>query len=239
MASLMQEFTKGLWKELPPFRLVLGICPVLAVTTTAENGLGMGAAVIFVLSLSNLIISLVRNIIPKKVRIVCFIAIAASLVVAVEMLMQAFTYALYEQLGIFVPLIVVNCIILGRAEAFAGKNPPLASLADGLGMGLGFTLSLTFLGGIREIFGAGTIFGIDLFGPNFHPFTFMVQAPGAFVCLGLILAAMNYLNIWQAKRQGLELDPNFDAGCAGCGMCKTMDKIVAQKKLERLAPAKG
>ena len=239
MASLVQEFTKGLWKEIPPFRLVLGLCPTLAVTTNAENGLGMGAAVIFVLALSNVIISLVRNIIPKKVRIACFIAIAASLVVAVEMLMQAFAFPLYQQLGIFVPLIVVNCIILGRAEAFAGKNPPLASLADGLGMGIGFTMSLTFLGGIREIFGAGQIFGISLFGPDFHPFTFMVQAPGAFVCLGLILAGMNYLTIWQAKRKGVQLDPNFDAGCSGCGACKMMDKIAAQKKLERMEPAKG
>ena len=239
MASLVQEFTKGLWKEIPPFRLVLGLCPTLAVTTTTENGLGMGAAVIFVLALSNVIISLVRNIIPKKVRIACFIAIAASLVVAVEMLMQAFAYPLYQQLGIFVPLIVVNCIILGRAEAFAGKNPPLASLADGLGMGIGFTISLTFLGAIREILGAGKIYGISLFGPDFHPFTFMVQAPGAFVCLGLILAGMNYLTIWQAKRKGVQLDPNFDAGCSGCGCCKAMDQIAAQKKLERLQPAKG
>lgn len=239
MASMMQEFTKGLWKELPPFRLVLGLCPVLAVTTTANNGLGMGAAVIFVLALSNVIISLVRNIIPKKVRIACFIAIAASLVVTVEMLMQAFAYPLYQQLGIFVPLIVVNCIILGRAEAFAAKNPPHLALADGLGMGIGFTVSLTFLGGLREIFGSGTCFGVSLFGPDFHPFAFMVQAPGAFVCLGLILAGMNYLNVWQAKRKGIELDPNFDAGCTGCAACKAMDKLAAQKKLERLQPAKG
>ena len=168
MASLVQEFTKGLWKEIPPFRLVLGICPTLAVTTTANNGLGMGAAVIFVLALSNVIISLVRNIIPKKVRIVCFIAIAASLVVAVEMLMQAFAYGLYQQLGIFVPLIVVNCIILGRAEAFAGKNPPLLSLADGLGMGIGFTVSLTFLGAIREVLGAGNL-TCHFLDPTFTP----------------------------------------------------------------------
>ncbi len=239
MASMMKEFTKGLWNELPPFRLVLGLCPVLAVTNTASNGLGMGAAVIFVLTLSNLIISLVRNIIPKKVRIVCFIAIAASLVVTVEMLMQAFAYPLYQQLGIFVPLIVVNCIILGRAEAFAAKNPPHLALADGLGMGIGFTASLTFLGGIREAFGAGTLFGVDVFGPDFHPFTIMVQAPGAFVCLGLILAGMNYLTAWQAKRKGLALDPNFDAGCAGCAACKGLEKIVQQKKLERLESAKG
>lgn len=239
MASLMQNFTKGLWKELPPFRLVLGLCPVLAVTTKAENGLGMGLAVIFVLALSNVIISSVRNIIPKKVRIVCFIAIAASLVVSVEMLMQAFAFPLYQQLGIFVPLIVVNCLILARAEAFAGKNPPLQSLADGLGMGLGFTMSLTFLGSIREILGAGEIFGVSLFGPSFQPFTFMVQAPGAFVCLGIILAGMNYLTVWQAKRDGVEPDPNFDAGCAGCKACQMMDQLAAQKKLERKQPAKG
>lgn len=239
MASIMKEFTKGLWKELPPFRLVLGLCPVLAVTNTASNGLGMGAAVIFVLSLSNVIISLVRNLIPKKVRIACFIAIAASLVVAVEMLMQAFAYPLYQQLGIFVPLIVVNCVILGRAEAFAAKNPPLLSLADGLGMGIGFTMSLTFLGGIREVFGAGTLFGTPLFGPDFQPFAFMVQAPGAFVCLGLILAGMNFMTVMQAKRKGVELDPNFDSGCKGCGCCQAMDQIAAQKKLERLHPAKG
>lgn len=239
MASMMKEFTKGLWNELPPFRLVLGLCPVLAVTNTANNGLGMGAAVIFVLTLSNVIISLVRNIIPKKVRIACFIAIAASLVVTVEMLMQAFAYPLYEQLGIFVPLIVVNCIILGRAEAFAAKNPPHLALADGLGMGIGFTVSLTFLGGLREAFGAGSLFGVDLFGPDFHPFTFMVQAPGAFVCLGLILAGMNFLSAWQAKRKGLEIDPNFDAGCVGCAACKGLEKIVNQKKLERLESAKS
>ena len=154
--TVMQEFTKGLWKELPPFRLVLGLCPTLAVTNSADNGLGMGLAVIFVLVLSNMLISMVRSIIPKKVRIACFIVIAASLVVAVELLMQAYAYPLYQRLGIFVPLIVVNCIILGRAEAFAAKNGVAASVADGLGMGLGFTLSLTFLGSLREIWGNGT-----------------------------------------------------------------------------------
>ena len=159
MRQLVKEFTKGLWTELPPFRLVLGLCPTLAVTKTADNGLGMGLAVIFVLVLSNMLISLVRDIIPKKVRIVCFIAISASLVVAVELLMQAYAYPLYQQLGIFVPLIVVNCIILGRAEAFAAKNTVPLAIADGLGMGLGFTMSLTFLGSIREVFGAGTLFG--------------------------------------------------------------------------------
>lgn len=218
MASVIQEFTKGLWKEIPPFRLVLGICPTLAVSKTASDGMGMGAAVIFVLVLSNVLISLVRKIIPKKVRIACFIVIAASLVVSVELLMQAYAYPLYESLGIFVPLIVVNCIILGRAEAFAAKNPVLHSAADGLGMGIGFTMSLTFLGSIREILGYGKIFGHSVFGPAFKPFTFMVEAPGAFVCLGLILAAMNFLAIWQSKRQGLPA-PDTSVSCGGCRAC--------------------
>ena len=216
MQQLVKEFTKGLWTELPPFRLVLGLCPTLAVTKTADNGLGMGLAVIFVLVLSNMLISLVRDIIPKKVRIVCFIAISASLVVAVELLMQAYAYPLYQQLGIFVPLIVVNCIILGRAEAFAAKNTVPLAIADGLGMGLGFTMSLTFLGSIREVFGAGTLFGTPVMWEGFRPFSVMVEAPGAFLCLGLILAAMNLINRWQAKRKGREEPENISSGCASC-----------------------
>ena len=219
MQQVVKEFTKGLWTELPPFRLVLGLCPTLAVTKTADNGLGMGLAVIFVLALSNLIISLVRDIIPKKVRIVCFIAISASLVVSVELLMQAYAYPLYQQLGIFVPLIVVNCIILGRAEAFAAKNTVPLALADGLGIGLGFTLSLTFLGSLREIFGSGTLFGMPVMWDGFKPFSIMVEAPGAFICLGLILAAMNVINRWQARRRGLEPPETVSGGCAPCRAC--------------------
>ena len=181
MSRIMQEFTKGLWKELPPFRILLGLCPVLAVTKSASNGLGMGIAVIFVLTLSNCIISLVHKLIPKKVRIACFIAISASLVVAVELLMQAFVYPLYQRLGIFVPLIVVNCLILARAEAFANKNPVSLSFADGLGLGIGFTLSLTFLGSLRELLGAGSLFNTPIMGENFVPFKIMIEAPGAFI----------------------------------------------------------
>lgn len=217
--SIVQEFTKGIWKEIPPFRLVLGLCPTLAVTKTAENGLGMGAAVIFVLVLSNMLISMVRNIIPKKVRIACFIAISASLVVAVELLMQAYAYPLYQQLGIFVPLIVVNCIILGRAEAFAAKNPVLPSIADGLGMGLGFTISLTFLGGLREVLGYGTLLGKQVMWDGFLPFKFMIEAPGAFVCLGFILAGMNYLTHRQAQRKGLNPSQLSTGGCGCCRAC--------------------
>ena len=214
--TVMQEFTKGLWKELPPFRLVLGLCPTLAVTNSADNGLGMGLAVIFVLVLSNMLISMVRSIIPKKVRIACFIVIAASLVVAVELLMQAYAYPLYQRLGIFVPLIVVNCIILGRAEAFAAKNGVAASVADGIG--IGYTLSLTFLGSLREIWGNGTWFGHAVMWDGFEPFRIMVKAPGAFICLGLILAGMNLINFWQARRKGREPQP-LTEGCGACQAC--------------------
>jgi len=191
--SVVQEFTKGLWAEIPPFRLVLGLCPTLAVTKTVENGIGMGIAVTFVLVCSNVIISLLRNVIPKEVRIACFIVVIATFVTVVELLMQAFTYPLFLALGIFIPLIVVNCILLGRAEAFASKNGIIASMADGLGIGLGYTLALSFLAMFREVLGSGTFFNIPVFGPSFKPFTFMVQAPGAFVCLGLMLCIMNML----------------------------------------------
>ena len=194
MNRMWKEFSKGLWTELPPFRLVLGLCPILAVTKSANDGLGMGCAVIFVLTLSNVIISLIRRLIPAKVRIACFIVVAASLVVTVELLMQAFAYPLYQTLGIFVPLIVVNCIILGRAEAFASKNPVHLALADGLGMGAGFTMSLTLIGSLREILGAGTLFGHTVVWSSFKPFSIMLEAPGAFICLGLLLAGMNYLS---------------------------------------------
>ena len=220
MHAFFKEFIKGLWAELPPFRLVLGLCPTLAVTKSAGNGLGMGAAVIFVLVLSNVIISLVRKLIPKKVRIACFIAISASLVVSVELLMQAYAYPLYQQLGIFVLLIVVNCIILGRAEAFAAKNPPLLAAADGLGIGLGFTMSLTFLGALREIFGSGTLFGTSVMWDGFQPFRIMIEAPGAFICLGLILAGMNWFNVIQARRRDQKAAQIAARGCEACGQHK-------------------
>lgn len=189
--TLVNEFTKGLWREVPPFRLVLGLCPTLAVTKYAANGLGMGLAATFVLLCSNVLVSSLRNVIPRKVRIASFIVIIATFVVITELLMQAYVFALYESLGIFIPLIVVNCIILGRAEAFASKNAVLLSAADGLGMGVGFTISLTVLGALREVLGYGTLFGANVMGESFEPFSFMVEAPGAFVCLGLLLGIMN------------------------------------------------
>ncbi len=194
--SIAQEFTKGLWDEIAPFRLVLGLCPTLGVTTKMFFGLGMGLATTFVLVFSNILVSALRKVIPAKVRIACFIIIIATFVTLVQFGSQAFAYPLYEQLGIFIPLIVVNCIVLGRSEAFASKNGLVKSAADGLGIGLGFTLSLGALGAVREILGAGTLtlWGNEpLFtlGATYKPFEFMVQAPGAFVCLGLMLCLMN------------------------------------------------
>lgn len=195
--SAVQQFTNGLWAEIPPFRLVLGLCPTLAVTKTVENGIGMGIATTFVLVCSNILISLLRNVIPKKVRIACYIIVIATFVIVVEQVMQAFAYPLFLKLGIFIPLIVVNCIVLGRAEAFASKHGVIPSLADGLGMGIGFTLALTALSIFREVLGSGTLTipgaSIQVFGPSFEPFSFMVEAPGAFVCLGLMLCVMNML----------------------------------------------
>lgn len=193
--TVAQEFVKGLWDEIPPFRLVLGLCPILAVTKTLENGYGMGLATTFVLVGSNVLVSILRKVIPSKVRIACFIIIIATFVTMVELLMQAFAYPLFLKLGIFIPLIVVNCIVLGRAEAFASKNGVIKSLADGLGIGIGFTLSLAALGAVRELLGTGmlTIYEtpIQVLGDSFQAFGFMVEAPGAFVGLGLMLCLMN------------------------------------------------
>lgn len=192
--TITHEFFKGFWEVLPPFRLVLGLCPTLAVTKYAVMGIGMGVATTFVLVFSNILISSIKALIPKKVRIASYIVVIATFVVIVELLMQAYFYPLFESLGIFIPLIVVNCILLGRAEAFASKNPVYLSAADGLGIGMGFTLSLFLIGSIREILGFGTFMNMQLMGSSFEPFTFMVEAPGAFVCLGLLLSVMNILS---------------------------------------------
>ena len=191
--TTVQEFTKGLWAEIPPFRLVLGLCPILAVTKAVDTGVGMGIAFTFVLVCSNIIVSSLRKVIPKEVRIACYIMVIATFVTVVELMMQAFAYPLFLKLGIFIPLIVVNCVVLGRAEAFAAKNGVIKSLADGLGMGVGFTLSLFALSAVREVLGKGTFFGMSVFGPSFEPFAFLVEAPGAFVSLGLMLCIMNML----------------------------------------------
>lgn len=182
----------GIIKNNPSFVLVLGMCPTLGTTTSAENGFGMGMATMAVLTMSNLVISLIKNFIPDKVRIPAFIVVIASFVTIIEMLMQAYVPALYASLGVFIPLIVVNCIILGRAEAFAAKNGPLDSVLDGVGTGLGFTLSLTVVGACREILGSGAVFGIELGFKESAPLIF-VLAPGAFFVLGYIMVLFNKL----------------------------------------------
>ena len=185
----VQNFTKGFIKENPVFVLLLGLCPTLGVTTSAINGMGMGLATTFVLVMSNLVVALIKNQIPDKVRIPSFIVIIASFVTIVELSMQAYTPALFDALGLFIPLIVVNCIVLGRAEAFASKQSLWSSIVDGTGMGLGFTFALTLLGGVREILGSGAFFGFK-FIPGDLMLVF-VLAPGAFIALGYLIALMN------------------------------------------------
>ena len=180
----------GLITENPTFVLMLGMCPTLATTTSAINGMGMGLATMFVLICSNLVISLLKNLIPDNVRIPAFIVIIATFVTMLEMLMKAYVPALYESLGLFIPLIVVNCIVLGRAEAFASKNTPVDSLLDGLGIGLGFTCALTLLGMVRELLGAGTFFGMTVFPEQYGALVFIL-APGAFITLAYLLAIVN------------------------------------------------
>ncbi|MBQ6255459.1 MAG: electron transport complex subunit E [Clostridia bacterium] len=191
--SLGKVFFNGIIPENPTFRLVLGTCPTLAVTSSALNGLGMGAAATFVLVCSNIAISLLRKFIPDQVRIPAFIVVICTFVTMVQLLMQAFLPSLYESLGIFIPLIVVNCIILARAEAFASKNGPLLSAADGLGMGIGFTLALTLIGAIRELIGSGSIFGVNLLGASYEPMLLIVLASGGFLTFGLLLGVFNLI----------------------------------------------
>ncbi|NDP20578.1 MAG: electron transport complex subunit E [Paludibacter sp.] len=188
----MKIIMNGLITENPIFVLILGMCPTLATTSSAENGMGMGLATLFVLVGSNIAISLLKNIIPDQVRIPAYVVVIATFVSVVQMAMEAYVPALYESLGIFIPLIVVNCIVLGRAEAFASKNSVFDSLLDGLGMGLGFTFALTLLGLIRELLGTGKVFGLTIFPENYGMLIF-VLAPGAFIALGYLIAIMNKL----------------------------------------------
>ena len=192
MSNAMKTLTNGILKENPTFALVLGMCPTLATTTSAVNGMSMGLATLFVLVCSNVVISLLKNLIPDKVRIPAFIVVIATFVTMVQLVMQAYLPAIYDVLGLFIPLIVVNCIVLGRAEAFAAKNTVGLSALDGIGMGLGFTLSLTVLGVIREFLGAGTVFGLQIYSSHFAALIF-VLAPGAFICLAYLMAAVNKL----------------------------------------------
>ena len=189
--TLKSVFLNGLITENPTFRLVLGTCPTMAVTTSAINGIGMGLAATFVLIGSNVVISLLRNFIPDKIRIPSFIVVICTFVTVIQMLMQAFVPALYQSLGMFIPLIVVNCIILARAEAFASKNSVLLSAADGLGMGLGFTCAITLIGIVRELLGNGTIFGLKVFGEAYQPMILLILPAGGFIVFGLMLGIIN------------------------------------------------
>ena len=200
MRGLLKEFNKGIFRENPIFVIALGLCPALAVSVSLENALGMGLAASFVLVSSNCIISCIRNIVPNRIRIPCFIVVIASFVTIVELLMAAFSPQLAKQLGIFVPLIVVNCIILGRAESFASKNRILPSILDGLGMGLGFTLALSSVAVIRELLGSGKIFGFVVF-KGYPPATIMILAPGALLTMGILIGLVNLIKSRGNKKQ--------------------------------------
>ncbi|MTI66706.1 MAG: electron transport complex subunit E [Firmicutes bacterium] len=191
--KLFDTFKNGIGKENPVFIQLLGMCPTLAVTTTATDGMAMGLATTSVLLGSNLVISLFRKVIPDKIRIPAFIVVIATFVTLIGMFMHAYAMSLYKSLGLFIPLIVVNCLILGRAESFASNNKPVKALADGLGMGIGFTLALTILGIVREVLGAGSVFGFELFGEAFKPAIVMILPPGAFLALGVLLGIINWI----------------------------------------------
>lgn len=222
---MLNDFLKGLWKENPVLVLMLGMCPTLATTSNAPNALGMGLATTFVLACSNMAISLIRNIVPAKIRIPCYIVVIAAFVTVVDQLMQAYApAAIYDALGIFIPLIVVNCIVLGRAEAFASKHNVFRSLLDGLGMGLGFTLALVSLGLCREFLTGGTLFGVKVITPWTTDFSLMGMAPGGFLMLGCFLALMNVYNRRQAEKKGKKCEPQLDMDCRHCGLCEIEKK---------------
>ncbi len=221
MNKYRMELLKGLWKENPVFRLMLGMCPTLAVTTSVENGLGMGLAATFVLICSNMAISAVRHLVPAKVRIPCYIVVIATFVTVVDLLMNAFLHDLHKSLGIFIPLIVVNCIILGRAEAFASKNSVVMSAADGLGMGIGFTLALMVISAVREIIGSGAIMGQSLGTPGV---LLAVLPPGGFIALGFLMALMNHVQGRLAARAGKTFEPPEHLDCRHCLMCDLAGK---------------
>ena len=215
MNKCIERLYNGIIKENPTFVLILGMCPTLAVTSSLVNGAGMGLSTLAVLVLSNMVISMLRNIIPNGVRVPAFIVIVASFVTILQFLLEAYLPSLNSALGIYIPLIVVNCIILGRAESYASKNPVLPSIFDGLGMGLGFTIALSLLGGFREILGAGTILGINI--PHWDGIGIFVMAPGAFFVLAALIAIQNQIRISHGKKPRKLQCEQGCAGCTGCG----------------------
>lgn len=218
----MERLINGIVKENPTFVLMLGMCPTLAVTTSAINGAGMGLSTTAVLMFSNMIISALRNVIPDRVRIPGYIVVIASLVTIVQFLLQGYVPAVNDALGLYIPLIVVNCIILGRAESFAAKNGPINSFFDGLGMGLGFTFGLTCIGIVRELLGAGQVFGIQIMPSSYEPITIFILAPGAFIVLSMLVAARNKIMNHMEKKGKKVVKPQggcAEGGCASCGGC--------------------
>ena len=214
-----ERLYNGIIKENPTFVLMLGMCPTLAITTSATNGIGMGLTTTVILAASNLMISLLRNFIPDRVRMPAFIVVVASFVTVVQLLLQGFIPSLYDSLGIYIPLIVVNCIILGRAEAYASKNPVLPSVFDGIGMGLGFTLGLTCIGIVRELIGSGKLFGFQVMPDIYEPVTIFILAPGAFLVLAFLVAARNkIMKKLEAKgKKVVKAQGCCEGGCASCG----------------------
>ena len=240
-----ERLYNGLIKENPTFVLMLGMCPTLAVTTSAINGLGMGLTTMVVLALSNVMISLLRNIIPDKVRIPAFIVVIASFVTMVELLLEGFIPFLYDALGIYIPLIVVNCIILGRAEAFASKNPVLPSLFDGIGMGLGFSFALTCIGAVRELIGAGTLFGAHIMPASYVPCTIFIMAPGAFFVLAALTALQNkFKAIGEKKGKDMSKvgsgcsEDCMNCGQSGCSSRKFYDEDGSDGPVGKVEPKK-
>ena len=220
MNRCVERLYNGLIKENPTFVFMLGMCPTLAVTTSAINGAGMGLATTFVLVMSNMLISMLRKIIPDSVRMPAFIVVVASFVTIVQFVLEGFVPALYSSLGVFIPLIVVNCIILGRAESYASKNPVLPSIFDGIGMGLGFTVGLTSIGVVREILGAGQAFGKQIMPASYEPITIFILAPGAFFVLAGLVAIQNKVKLSAAKRgEKVEEKSGCGEGCGNCTNC--------------------
>ena len=216
MNKYVERLYNGIWKENPIFVQMLGLCPTLAVTTSAINGVGMGLSSTAVLVCANLLISALRHLIPDRVRLPGEIVVVASLVTIVDMLMEGFLPSLYSALGIYIPLIVVNCIILGRAEAYAGKHGPIPSLFDGIGMGLGFTVGLTLIGMFRELIGAGTLFGIQVMPSAYEPVNIFIMAPGAFLVLAMLVAVQNRIKRQKLEKTGKPAVPAEETGCMAC-----------------------
>lgn len=223
--SPAERLYNGIIKENPTFVLMLGMCPTLAVTTSAINGLGMGLTTMVILTMSNMMISLLRKVIPDSVRMPAYIVVVASFVTIVQLLLQGFIPSLYESLGIYIPLIVVNCIILGRAEAYASKNGVVSSIFDGIGMGLGFTVGLTSIGIVREILGAGAVFGIQLFDGGA---TIFILAPGAFFVLAMLVAAMNKAKEGKPEKK-TSMKGCAEGGCASCGTAGCASRMMDQE----------